>query len=536
MKQTFFLFTLTLLLAIPLLIYSHEKSMIEDKRPSAPATINPGPEAALVRISVIDAQENQTTSATISVNNGAFEPENNPYNKFGLRQSANRHKGPIRFRPLNYYFYSNGYSEVKVLPGNVTLEIQKGYEYLPRKIQLYATANDTLDIDVQLEKILDMESLGWYCGDTHIHMDRTGFNDDTLMTITSAKNIRYAYLLSMNTTGYDMGKKYESWLQEKGLGDRSVFKKGPYFLVSGQEYRTRQLGHVTIIMPDEYVPGIGSTKNVDKGPSMATIADQTHEKNGYIGLAHGGYTRMEADGLLLEDKMDFIELLQFGDYRNLGLDGWYDFLNIGFRIPIVGACDYPYTRELGSEITYVWSDQAPTPRTFAQNVAEGKSFASTGPLLFLNIEKNKPGDIQQLPAGTDTTLSVHIKIKSPIYPVRDVEFLVNGKIVKHVQYPELQENVELFHQIRINKSCWIAARTYAKAGTEAHTNPIYFYVGKELPFNRDSARQIMARLEGSIETIANKQVTRKLVRLKSELANILEEKDSALPFPEINPI
>lgn len=38
-------------------------------------------------------------------------------------------------------------------------------------------------------------------------MDRTGGNDDSLLAVTSAKDIRYTFLLSMNTDGYDHGSE-----------------------------------------------------------------------------------------------------------------------------------------------------------------------------------------------------------------------------------------------------------------------------------------------------------------------------------------
>lgn len=511
----------------------HERPMIQAPTPTPPPVIEPGPDAALLKISIHDKSEDCPASATVSVNNGDYEPDFDPYKKFSLRQSANRHKGPIRFRPLNYYFFSNGLSTVRVNPGPVVIEVMKGYEYKPEHVHLNAAPKETLSVTIELEKIVDMEKAGWYSGDTHIHMDRTGSNDDTLITITSAKNIRYAHLLSMNTTGYDRGKKYESWLQKKGLGDGSVYQKGPYFLVSGQEYRTRRLGHVTIILPDDYVPGIGETGDVEKGPSLAVIADQAHEAHGYIGLAHGGYVHQEADGLLLADKMDFLELLQFGGYRSLGLDGWYDFLNIGYRLPIVGACDFPYTRELGSEITYVRSESRPTPRTFARMVAEGKSFATSGPLLFLTVNGKMPGDIVNLPADTDKKVQVNIKVVSPIYPVRYVELIVNGRVVNREMFQELQPTATLTQTLRIDKSCWIAARTYAEAGTDAHTNPVYFYVADKPPFNRDSGRHILARLDGSIESITNRDVIERLVKLKKELENKMEGRDSGLPLPRM---
>jgi len=507
--------------------------MIDKHYPIPPPTVEPGPDASLLVVHIIDSETNETTTATACVNEAAQEPDNDPYQKFSLRQSGNRHKGPIQYRLLNYYFYTDGKFEVRVPPGNVTLEIMKGYEYRSRLVQITVGKRDTVALEIRLEKAINMKSQGWFSGDTHIHMDRTGANDDTLLTITSAKNIQYAYLLAMNTDGYDQDRTYSGWGQKKGIGDGSVYQKGAYYISSGQEYRTSTLGHVTIIMPDEYVPGVGKTNDVDLGPSLGVIGDQTHDLNGFIGLAHGGYNHQEADGLLLDDKMDFLELLQFGGYRSLGLDGWYDFLNIGFRIPIVGACDFPYTRELGSEITYAWSEETPTPRTFASQLAEGKSFATSGPMLFLEVDSKKPGEIFNFPTGTETSLDVQINVESPLYPVRYVELIKDGQVVERMQFSDLNESCQLNAKLKITKSCWVAARTYAEAGTEAHTNPVYIYVGNNLPFNHDSARQIINRLEGSIESITNKDVTKKLNFLKNELNKVLNKKKSLIPFPSI---
>ncbi len=512
---------------------AHYRPMIEEGYPKPPPLIDPGEDAALVRVSVVDAASGEKTSATACVNNGAQEPDRDGYHKFSLRQSGNRHKGPIRFRSLKYYFYTDGFFEVRVPPGRVVMEFGKGYEYIPRKVSLKAAPYDTVDLEVRLERWIDTSSQGWYSGDTHIHMDRTGTNDDTLLAVTSAKDIHYAYILSMNTTGYDRGGKYAGWIQARGLGDRSTANKGPYFISSGQEYRVSQLGHVTIIMPDEYVPGVGTTPDVNLGPSLGVIADQTHDLRGYIGLAHGGYNNQEADGLLLADKMDFLELLQFGGYRSLGLDGWYDFLNIGFRLPVVGACDFPYTRELGSEITYVWSDEFPTPRTFAQRIAGGKSFATSGPMIFLTVAGRKPGEIIALPAGTDTTFQVSVRVASEIYPVRFLELIVNGWVVSRELFDEPKVAFQFQRSVQITESAWIAARTYAEAGTEAHTNPVYVYVGGRLPFNRDSARNIISRLDGSIETITNRDVVKRLKKYRGELENILGDKKHALPLPSV---
>ena len=68
---------------------------------------------------------------------------------------------------------------------------------------------------------------------------------------------------------------------------------------------------MTIALPNKCVPGTGSiTDATSRGPSLATIADRAHALQGFIGLIHGGYENQEADRLLLDSKMDFLELLQ----------------------------------------------------------------------------------------------------------------------------------------------------------------------------------------------------------------------------------
>ncbi|MDO8539226.1 MAG: CehA/McbA family metallohydrolase [Opitutaceae bacterium] len=513
---------------------AHDLPYAVDSRPPAPPTIDPGPDAAVLRVRIVDAVTKKPASATVAVNGGNQEPDNDPYREFSLRRSANRHKGAIRSRSIPYYFYTDGRFEVRVPPGPASIEVRKGYEYRPVELTLTARPKTTTDVEIVLERAIDMAALGWYSGDTHIHMDRTGVNDDTLLTVTSAKDIRYAYLLSYNTLGYDpSGAGYESFRQQRGLGDGSLARQGIYHITSGQEYRPTRLGHVTIVLPDRYVPANGRTDNVNRGPSLAVIADQTHALHGFIGLAHGGYFNQEADRLLLERKMDFLELLQFGEYRSLGLEGWYDFLNIGYRLPIVGASDFPPTRELASEMTYAWSDTAPTPRSFAEALAAGRSFATSGPMLFLTVDGQKPGAILRYPEKTDARLTVDIRVQSPQYATRYVELIANGTVVERRFDPAGRSEWSLRHVLPVRASTWIAARTYSDAGTDAHTNPVYVYVGDALPFNATSARQIIARLDGSAAAIPLPEIVARIEALKNELQNLIRDRRSALPLPEI---
>ena len=517
------------------LVLAHDLPHSLQDQPAPPPTVDPGPNAAVLRIRIIDATSRQPVSATVCVNDGDQEPDVDPLRAFSLRLSANRHKGPIRLRQVPYYFYSDGGSDVRVPPGPASVRVRKGYEYRPVEVTLAAAPRETIPVEVVLERSIDMAALGWYSGDTHIHMERTGRNDDALLAVTSAKDIRYAYLLSMNTRGYGAGgAEYESFLQHAGTGEGTVARRGIYHISSGQEYRTARLGHVTLALPDRPVAGNGVTTDVDRGPSLAIIADQTHALRGFIGLAHGGYFNQEADRLLLDAKMDYVELLQFGEYRSLGLAGWYDFLNIGYRLPIVGASDFPPTRELSSEMTYAWSDTAPTARSFAEALAAGRSFATSGPLLFLTVAGEKPGAILRYPEKSNPLLTVDVRVHSAQYPVRYLEVIVNGETVERRFAPEGRTEWSLRHRLTLRGSSWVAARAYSDAGTEAHTNPVYVYAGDSRPFSAASARQIIARLDGSLGAIRLPEVVKRLSELKAELnAMIRDPRRSSLPLPAV---
>jgi hypothetical protein len=530
--QLLILFTIVCIAGAPL--WAHEKFMIGRGYPTPPPTVEPGPNAATLSIVVKDRDTDQIVSAVVSVNDGAQEPDSNPLQEFSLRRAANRHKGPLRFRDIDYYFFTTGSFSVRVPPGRCKIEVSKGYEYFPVQKIVHLDEKETSDLVIFMNRWTDMTKQGWYSGDLHLHLERNGSNDDTIFALTSAKDIKYGFLLSMNTKGYDRGREFEGWHQAKGLGEQSNNRKGPYHISSGQEYRPQFLGHVSIVLGDDYVPGLGRSENINDKPSLSLIADQAHQLNGFIGLLHGGYDHMEADRLGLEGKIDFLELFQFGGYRGLGLDGWYDFLNLGYRWPIVGSSDFPYTRELGDCLTYVKSDSVPTVREYVEHVASGTSFVTSGPMLFLEIGGYSPGQWLNLPACEGLEVEARVKVLSPLYPVRYVELIRNGGVVERKFSPHGKTHWEFEATVPVRESGWIAARTYGDAGTDAHTNPVYLYVDGKRPFSEDAIDQILARLEGSMRTIPNVEILRELDKLAQRLRAYRDRGDSSgLALPPI---
>jgi hypothetical protein len=112
---------------------------------------------------------------------------------------------------------------------------------------------------------------------------------------------------------------------------------------------------------------------------------------------------------------------------------------------------------------------------------------------------------------------------------------VNGAVVERRFDPAGRSEWTLRHLLPLRASSWIAARAYSDAGTDAHTNPVYVYVGDARPFNATSARQIIARLDGSRAAISLPEVVARIDALKQELNTLIRDGRSALPLPPIEP-
>ena len=76
----------------------------------------------------------------------------------------------------------------------------------------------------------------------------------------------------------------------------------------------------------------GQKLDPNVGPMFGTIGAETREQGGYAFHAHGGYA-LEIWADLVQGATNGVELLQFGIYRGIGLEGWYHVLNAGFRFP-----------------------------------------------------------------------------------------------------------------------------------------------------------------------------------------------------------
>ena len=489
------------------------------EKPGKPAVAGRSKTATL-EVTIVDAKTGKPTACRVSVvgsDGNYYEPEDFPLRPFSRHRTApNETHGPSRY--FGFFFYTRGNFRVRVPAGMTRIEAWKGFEYPPLRRDARLSTGTTESIRLEMVRTVPMDDHGYYSGDTHIHLNRSSPDDDErALDLMAAEDIQYGFVLCMNDPRTYSGRMdRQLWPQTRGLGAGSVRARGPYGIVSGQEYRARTYGHVCLLMHERLVLE-GLSVDPNNWPVFGSIGRETRQLGGYSFHAHGGYSR-EIFADYVQEATDGVELLQMAHYRGIGLTFWYRILNLGFRYPAVAGSDYPYNRALGDCRNYVYAKEKPSFADWARGAAEGRSFFTTGPLLLLEVNGRRPGDIIELPGGSPRAVDARIRVRSEITSVNYLDLIVNGETVRRVNLAEAGRQqgqwYELRQPIEIDRPSWLAARAFGLSSTgrpdaEAHTNPVYVYLDGQPPFEEQDLELLLEQLDARIAALEKREFPEK---------------------------
>ena len=465
-----------------------------------------------VKITVRDRATNRLAPCRINVvgpDGDFYQPAQNRLTTYSLTGQwpetgkGNRlGKGPFRY--LGRFSYTTGEVEVVVPAGAVRVEVRKGFQYQPLERLVMVGAGETVRVGLELNRTTPMAAMGYYPGDPHLHFPRRDDADDeTIFDLLEAEDIQFGSTLAYNEPPGPYTGLMETMAapQLRGLGARSASRRGDTWIASGQEYRSATYGHLNLYWRDELVLA-GRKTNADNWPLYGQLGDETMRAGGMAVYAHGGYSQaIHAD--FAQKHCSAVELLQFGVYRGIELAGWYDILNIGYRLPCVGASDYPACRNLGDCQTFVSMSEQTGFAGWLTGASEGRSFVTTGPLLLLEVDGSRPGEIIRLAGTGPHRVSAKVRVICHVAPVQKVQIIAGGNVVEeHEVAPGEREGrwIEFERTFDLDRSSWIAARAFgtARSGApdaEAHTNPVYVDIGEKAPYDRDSLDRLVAHLD-----------------------------------------
>lgn len=411
-----------------------------------------------------------------------------------------------------HYQHTDGEFAIEVPAGATSVEAMRGFEYLPVRVEVDVKASETIEIDLQLQRIDDPRARNWYSGDMHVHdlhEGRFGITHRDFFQQLVADDLGIANALIHMDGSKIMGR----W--DDLTGEPSQLSNERTILRYSQEFRGA-FGHIGLIGIDRFVmPMIGGAPNTAFAPDMLGVShvDAVYAQGGIAGFVHPYNAPVENSSDAATAAIPVIAALGKGDFydvvsvASLEVDSalvYYQLLNAGIRIAATGGTDnfsdVWYDPSGGAARTYAYlpSDASLTFDRWISAVEQGKTFASNGPLLFLSVDGKKPGGEIQLAADESSNLNLKLDVVS-IAPLDEVEILLNGAVVK--KWVPLGDDRKWSFDTSVDapEGGWIAARAtgpsspyVGDAHAFAQTSPVYV-VRDGHPFTSADAARFLLR-------------------------------------------
>jgi len=405
--------------------------------------------------------------------------------------------------------YIDGSCEVNLPAGPLVVELFKGPEFLPQRIES-TLGPGKLALRFSMDRWIDLRQLGWYSGDTRAHF----LTPQAALLEAAAEDLACVNLLAEQCTITTWGKQ--------------EFPAIPNILAfSGQQPAAESAGHLVVVNTHNRHPVLGSLGLLNchrvvyplgfGGPegqddwTLADWCDQCHRKGGLAVWTHVAhetpnfrYGEPLAD--LILGKVDALEMDFFEDSPFDALPDWYALLNAGLRVPVVGASGKDGNGiTLGSMRTYARL-QPGEPfqyKTWVEAIRAGRTMITNGPLLTLTVNDQDPGARLALSSAAGP-LRVRAEVRSVI-PIEHLEIVVNGMVAFGKNVSDTTEATVLEVEVPFPISGWVAARCRGQAQVWhrpanqrafAHTSPVYVQIeGQPMPEYRAVRASFLGHLE-----------------------------------------
>ena len=413
--------------------------------------------------------------------------------------------------------------------GRYTLTAECGKEYQTAKVSV-EIGSQPATVSLRLRRWIDMNALGWYSGETHVHRQVAD-----LPNLMRAEHLNVALPLTY-------------WVTNSGVPPSQGDKNSP--AIKPELIRV-DATHVIYPMNTEYeifrvkgqrhtlgaIFAINHKSVFTQGvPPVAEIARQTHEQGGLLELdKHNWPWSMMLVPVM---KVDLYELTNnhiwrapfffrdFGtppppymkveqDERGMTERGWIDFtfknyyalLNCGFRLrPTAGTASGVHPVPLGFGRVYVHLPDGFSYAKWMEGLDLGRTFVTTGPMMDVTVADHPPGSTITATASAEYRLSGWIRSSTPL---TTIEIVSEGEVIRTITPQNRQMDSTAYESrideaISVAESTWLTVRCFetSREGRVrfAHSSPTHIdVVGKPLRPRRAEVEYLVSRVQSELD-------------------------------------
>ncbi len=430
--------------------------------------------------------------------------------------------------------YIDGACEVP-LPGGVPLVIEatKGPEYTPLHQEMTLGVGQ-MALRLTIERWIDLRAEGWYSGDTRCHF----FSPHAALLEAQAEDLAVTQLLATEAdiAGQD-GALYRTIATMTAFSGQQPCVKKPGHIVAVNTFNAHPvLGSLALLHCHRAVfPLSFGGADASDDWSLADWCDQCHRKKGLVVWANAFRPDAIAPEALADLVLGRIDAVE----ASRGYPPFFDChraWSAGIRFPLVGSSAKDSNRvALGSMRTYARLNDGEefSLGAWVEAVRAGRTFATTGPILRLEVDGQSPGAIiDRAEPGQAVEVTARLRTIGPfLSPMHvgvngEMQLEVNGRAGVTCAIGPDDAGIGFANYetaIKLDGPSWIALRAWRADGRVlAHTSPVFIRVGGKMPADAEVSRQYaewLGRTVDWIDTTGRFEIPRR----KEQLRAILEQ-------------
>lgn len=416
--------------------------------------------------------------------------------------------------------------------GNYTVTVERGKEYFAQTRQV-KVADKPVEVTIGLKRWINMAQLGWYSGDTHVHRSL-----DELPNVQLAEDLNVSFpLLNWVTKAFappstgDKSTKQEMPTELIRIDDTHVIypvnTEYEIFSVNGKSHTLGavfilnhkspfQIGAPPVAPIAKLARQQGALLELDKHNwpwSMMLVpvmnVDLFELTNNHIWRTEFAFANFgEEAPAWMNVETDEKGFTEWG-WINYGFQNYYTLQNCGFNMrPTAGTASGVHPVQLGFGRVYVKLDGAFDYAQWIKALDAGRSFVTTGPMIFVTVNGKDAGHRFSTAAGKPQSYAVKGHAQSA-YPLDRIEIVVNGQIAHTIKPENTKTRPGAYismidKKLDIDSSAWIALRCFEirpnKRIRFAHTGQFYVDVkGKPLRPRKQEINFLIKRVKDQIQ-------------------------------------
>ena len=408
----------------------------------------------------------------------------------------------LKVGPGAPFFYADGSFEVQTPRGAVDIVVERGTEYVPLRRTLYAPSGGAVEIDLMLERWVDLPEERWYPGNTHIHYNELESRPEERLRLDTEVN-------DLNVTAVSILQREQIPYASNAfpVGFMTDFSTDYRQVDCGEETRHNAhhggYGHVMLLNLRNLVEPVSRGDLVSAFdpdyPPLCHACDDARTQGGIVIWCHNG-NGLEAPVAAGLGKLHAFNLFD-PCWKDLEYDLWYKLLNCGIRLPASTGSDWYVC---SNNRVYVQTEERFTYKSWLEGLQAGRTFITNGPALWLEVEGEGPG------AQIERREKVVVEVRwRSHYALDRVEIVRDGMVVdERVLAGDDQREGAWVVDVDMAGDGWVTARVFGMArdsfgqAVYAHASPVY--LGEGIPVGQagDAAAFFAYKIAAASETIA----------------------------------